>query len=56
MSFSVPVENYVRSPQPALPESQLKYLQEELKKLERTLLTISEALKEIDQRLTAGSL
>ena len=56
MSYSVPVENYVRSPQPALPESQLKYLQEELKKLERALKTITEALAEIDARLTAGSL
>ena len=56
MSYSVPVENYVRSPQPALPESQLKYLQEELKKLEKVLLSVTEALKEIDERLTAGGL
>lgn len=56
MAFTVPVENYVRSPQPALPESQLRYLQEELKKLERTLKTVSEALAEVDARLTAGSL
>lgn len=56
MTYSVPVENYVRSPQPALPESQLKYLQEELKKLERALRTITEALAEIDARLTAGGL
>lgn len=56
MSYSVPVENYVRSPQPALPESQLKYLQEELKKLERVLATMSEALKEAEERLTAGGL
>ena len=56
MPYSVPVENYVRSPQPALPESQLRYLQEELKKLERVLKTVSEALAEIDTRLTAGSL
>lgn len=56
MAYKVPVENYVRSPQPALPESQLKYLQEELKKLERVLKTVTEALAEAEQRLTAGSL
>lgn len=56
MAYKVPVENYVRSPQPALPESQIKYLQEELKKLERVLQTMSEALKEAEARLTAGGL
>lgn len=56
MSYGVPVENYIRSPQPALPESQLKYLQEELKKLEKVLKTVTEALAEIDARLTAGGL
>jgi hypothetical protein len=56
MAYRIPVENYVRSPQPALPESQLKYLQEELKKLERVLATVTEALKEAEARLTAGSL
>ena len=56
MTYKVPVENYVRSPVPALPASQLKYLQEELKKLEKVLLTVTEALKEIDTRLNAGGL
>jgi uncharacterized protein YydD (DUF2326 family) len=52
MAYKVPVENYVRSPQPALPESQLKYLQEELRKLERVLTTVSAALKESEERLS----
>jgi uncharacterized protein YydD (DUF2326 family) len=56
MAWTNPVENYVRSPQPVLPESQLKYLQEELKKLERMLKTVTEALEEAEQRLTAGGL
>lgn len=56
MAYSVPVENYVRSPQPALPESQLKYLQDELKKLERVLLSVTTALREAESRLTLGGL
>lgn len=50
MSFTTPLQDYVRSPQPALPESQLRYLQEELRKLEQTLKTVVEALKELDAR------
>lgn len=50
MSFTTPLQDYVRSPQPALPESQLKYLQDELRKLEQTLATVVEALKELDSR------
>ena len=53
MSFTTPLQQYVRGPQPALPESQLKYLQEELRKLEQMLQTVVEALKEIDERVTA---
>jgi hypothetical protein len=48
MAFTVPVENYVRSPYPSLPESKERYLQEELKKLERTLGTVSGALGEVE--------
>jgi hypothetical protein len=50
MSFTTSLQEYTRAPAPALPESQLKYLQEELRKLEMTLRTITEALKELDQR------
>ena len=56
MAYQVPVENYIRSPQPALAESQLKYLQDELKKLERVLATVTAALKEAEARLVAGGL
>lgn len=47
MAFNVPVENYVRSPYPSLPESKERYIQEELKKLERTLGTVSGALNDL---------
>jgi hypothetical protein len=53
MAYQIPVEQYVRAPQPALPESQLKYLQDELRKLERVLQTMRDALIELEQRVTA---
>lgn len=53
MSFSTPLQQYTRGPQPALPESQLRYLQEELRKLEQMLQTVVDALKELDARVTA---
>lgn len=37
MTTTTKLEQYVRSPQPSLPESQIKYLQEELRKLEAVL-------------------
>jgi hypothetical protein len=43
-TFSKPVEQYVRSPEPNLPESQRRYYQEELRKLEATLTSVREAL------------
>lgn len=52
MTFKVPLQSYARGPQPALPESQLQYLQLELKKLEQMLQTVVDALKELDQRVT----
>lgn len=53
MSFNTPLQNYTRSPQPSLPESQLRYLQEELRKLEQMLQTVVDALKELDTRVSA---
>lgn len=53
MSFKIPLQQYVRAPQPSLPESQLKYLQEELRKLEQMLATVVDALKELDARVSA---
>lgn len=51
MQFKTPLQNYVRGPQPALPESQLRYIQEELRKLEQMLQTVVEALKELEQKV-----
>jgi hypothetical protein len=52
MSFTTPLQSYTRGPQPALPESQLKYLQEELRKLEQVLQTVVDGLKQLDSRIT----
>jgi prefoldin subunit 5 len=52
MSLDTKLQPYIRSPQPALDESQMQYLQQELRKLERTLQSILQALKELDQRTT----
>lgn len=53
MSYTKPVQEYKRTPIPALPGSQQKWLEEELRKLERVLESVTQALKEIDTRLTA---
>ena len=53
MAFQRPVDQYIRSPQPSLPESQVKYLQEELRKLERVVQTMYDALQELEARVTA---
>lgn len=53
MSFETPLQNYTRGPQPALPESQLRYLQEELRKLEQMLATVVDALKELEVRVSS---
>ena len=37
MATNIKLEQYIRSPHPGLPESQIKYLQEELRKLEVAL-------------------
>ena len=51
MAFKNPLQVYKRGPQPALPESQLRYLQEELRKLEQMLETVVEALNELEARV-----
>lgn len=53
MAFQRPVDQYIRSPQPGLPESQIKYLQEELKKIERVIQTMYDALQELESRVSA---
>lgn len=53
MSFKTPLQVYTRSPQPPLPESQLRYLQDELRKLEQMLQTVVDALKELESRVSA---
>lgn len=53
MTFPVPVQEYKRTPLPALPESQKLWLEEELRKLERVLQSVTIALKDIDAKLTS---
>lgn len=53
MSYTKPVQEYKRSPTPTLQGSQQKWLEEEMRKLERVLESVTQALKEIDSRLTA---
>lgn len=55
-----PLQNYVRSPMPALQESQKLWLENELKKIERVTDSIYENVKELqtivaalDARVTA---
>ena len=52
MAFTKPLQQYVRSPQPDLPESQIKYLQNELRKLEQVITSLREALIELEARVT----
>lgn len=51
MSYSL--QEYKRSPVPALKESEKIWLEEELRKLERVLESITQAIKDIDIRLQA---
>lgn len=53
MTFPTPVQQYKRSPIPALPESQKIWLEEELRKLERVLESVTIALADIDKKLTS---
>lgn len=52
MAMETKVEQYLRSPHPLLPESQVKYLQDELRKLERVLQTVNDALAELGNRVS----
>jgi hypothetical protein len=47
MNYTIPLEKYVRASIPQLPQSQALFLTEELKKLERTLASITAALEQI---------
>lgn len=51
--MAYPLQEYKRSPLPALRESEKIWLEEELRKLERVLESITSAIKDIDNRLTA---
>lgn len=51
MAYPVPVQEYKRSTTPALPESQKLWLEEEFRKLERVLESVTIALKDIEARL-----
>lgn len=47
------LQEYKRSPYPALPESQRKWLEEELRKLERVLESYYQYAKELEARVHA---
>lgn len=47
------LQEYKRSPVPALPESKQRWLEEELRKLERVLETYYEYIKVLEARLQA---
>lgn len=47
MIYTTPLQNYVRAICPQSPESQVLFLTEELKKLERTLAAMTDALVQI---------
>jgi hypothetical protein len=49
-------DKYTRSQPPALPDSEKEYLQNELRKLEKVLQAVYDAIKDIDKRLTTGGL
>jgi hypothetical protein len=52
VTFTVPLQNYVRAAQPPLKGSEAQWLQEELKKLERTTAAINAALTQLAARVT----
>lgn len=54
--MTVAVEKYVRSQPPIMEESQIRYLQDELRKLEKVLETVYLALADIEARLQAHSI
>jgi hypothetical protein len=47
MIYTFPLQKYVRADVPQNTQSQVLYLTEELKKLERTLATVTAALEQI---------
>lgn len=47
MIYTTPIEKYVRANIPPNPQSQILFLTEELKKLERTLATVYAQLAQI---------
>lgn len=47
------IDRYVRTQPPLLAESEKNYLQDELRKLEKALQTIYDAIQDIDKRLAA---
>ena len=50
------VERYQRTPSPQLKESKERYLEDELRKLQKVLDTVYDAIKDIQTRLTTGGL
>jgi hypothetical protein len=52
VTLTVPLQNYVRAAQPPLKGSEAPWLQEELKKLERSVAAINAALTQLAARVT----
>ena len=55
---STPIENttYTPAPPPVIDPTSPLYLQTELRKIQKALTSITEILKKLDARLTAGGL
>jgi hypothetical protein len=51
VTYTTPLVNYVRSSVPPLPDSQVRYLMEEFRKLEQTLATYKAALDQLAPRV-----
>jgi hypothetical protein len=52
ITYTTPLQNYVRAAQPPLKGSEAQWLQEELKKLERSVAAINSALTQLAARVT----
>jgi len=52
ITFTNPLQNYVRTSQPPLKGSEVQWLNEELKKLERSIAAINAALNQLAAHVT----
>ena len=52
ITLTIPLQNYVRAAQPPLKGSEAQWLNEELKKLERSIAAINAALNQLAAHVT----